>query len=526
MLLEKIAIFVIFLGPLIFFHELGHFLFARLFGVRVEVFSIGFGPKILKKKWGDTEYALSIIPLGGYVKMFGDDPFNKDAVPEEDRKYSFTHKGKWARFWIVMGGPLANFILAFVIFFSLLLVGEKIPEIKLGNVTKESILFQKGLRPGDVIMKVNQNEVYNPADLMAQGELTSITVKRKEENLDFPVSFKGMEFLDEVVKYPPMLKKPILVNEKGEKFVLATKANSVDLTTSIEQIGSMPEVAEGIYLYKVAKDADLSADAIALDTTAENKEIVIQDKFTDLNSLLVILADKGFRTLDLEVKSVNMSSPADKAGIKSGDIFVTLEGQKVYSFEELRAGIQKTQTDSVVVEVYKNGELQKFTITPDVTEIEGNKVKLLGVYSYIEIVKTNFIQTKSKGFFASIPTGLARTWDSIKKTFDGFVKLITNQVSLKAIGGPLSIGKVAHDSFNTSMSYFFQLMALISVNLGVINLFPIPVLDGGHIMFIGLEIVNRGPLSRRKMEIAQQVGMTLLLILMFGAIFNDVIRFF
>ena len=133
---------------------------------------------------------------------------------------------------------------------------------------------------------------------------------------------------------------------------------------------------------------------------------------------------------------------------------------------------------------------------------------------------------KSKGLFGSIKYSSLRTWDSVKKTVDGFVKLLTNQVSLKSIGGPLAIGKVAHDSFNTSLSYFFQLMALISVNLGVINLFPIPVLDGGHIMFIALEIINGGPLSRRKMEIAQQVGLSILLMLMVGAIFNDVSRFF
>ena len=113
MLLEKIAIFILFLGPLVFFHELGHFLFARLFGVRVEVFSIGFGPKLFKKKMGDTEYAISLIPLGGYVKMFGDDPFTKDEIPEAERAHSFTHQGKFARFWIVVGGPMANFLLAF-----------------------------------------------------------------------------------------------------------------------------------------------------------------------------------------------------------------------------------------------------------------------------------------------------------------------------------------------------------------------------------------------------------------------------
>lgn len=132
MFFEKFVIFILFLGPLVFFHELGHFLFARLFGVRVEVFSIGFGPKIFKFKKGFTEYAISLIPLGGYVKMFGDDPLVKDEIPVDEREYSFTFKGKWARFWIVMGGPLANFIMAYFIFFFLLMIGERIPEIRMG----------------------------------------------------------------------------------------------------------------------------------------------------------------------------------------------------------------------------------------------------------------------------------------------------------------------------------------------------------------------------------------------------------
>ena len=135
-MIEKVLIFILFLGPLVFFHELGHFLFARLFGVRVETFSIGFGPKLFRFKRGDTEYCASLIPLGGYVKMFGDDPLNKDAIPEHERAYSFTHKSKWARFWIVFGGPLANFILAFFIFFNLLLVGEKVPEVRVGVLSE------------------------------------------------------------------------------------------------------------------------------------------------------------------------------------------------------------------------------------------------------------------------------------------------------------------------------------------------------------------------------------------------------
>ena len=153
MFLEKLAIFILFLGPLVFFHELGHFLFARFFGVRVEVFSIGFGPKIFKFKRGDTEYAVSLIPLGGYVKMYGDDPLNRDQIPASERKNSFTFKGKWARFWIVMGGPLANLIMAYFIFLSLLLTGEKMPELKVGVLPQTSQFYSLGIRSGDIIKK-------------------------------------------------------------------------------------------------------------------------------------------------------------------------------------------------------------------------------------------------------------------------------------------------------------------------------------------------------------------------------------
>lgn len=524
MLLEKIVIFILFLGPLVFFHELGHFLFARLFGVRVEVFSIGFGPKIFKRKRGDTEYALSAIPLGGYVKMFGDDPFAKEEIPETERKFSFTHQGKFARFWIVMGGPLANFILAFFIFYSLLLTGERIPEIRIGSIPSESIIYKAGLRSGDVLVKVNDSEVYNPTDLVVDGknEISSLTVKRFGEYKTINVSFLGDKFFEEVLKYPPFLRKPFVVDSQSIQYVISTSKDSADLKESLEEMANKDGV-KNLYVTPILSKQDISSDKLELDF--KNQKI-ISVKFIDLPSLIVELEKNNLRTLDLMVRSVNMNSPADKVGIKEKDVFISIEGQKVSSFEELRSKLQTFDSKEVQVEIWRNGEVKKFLISPEISIQDGKQLRLLGVYSFIEVEKINFVHTKSKGIFGSIKYSGIRTWDSMRKTIDGFVKLVTNQVSLKTIGGPLAIGKVAHDSFNTSLSYFFQLMALISVNLGVINLFPIPVLDGGHIMFIALEILNRGPLSRRKMEIAQQVGLSILLMLMVGAIFNDVSRFF
>ena len=524
MLLEKIAIFILFLGPLVFFHELGHFLFARIFGVKVEVFSIGFGPKLFKKKIGSTEYAISLIPLGGYVKMYGDDPFNKDDIPEAERHCSFTHQGKFARFCIVVGGPLANFILAFFIFFTLLISGERIPEIKLGAFPTESPIYKVGLRSGDILLKVNDSEIYNPTDLLVEGkgEIKSITIKRVDQTVVLPADLKGDKFFEEILKYPPFLRKPFLVDSKMNRYVMSFEKDKVNLKDSIEEM-STRNSANIVYLYPIILGQDISNENLKIDM---KPAAVIPVKFTDLNSMLVALEAKGFKTIDLMVRSVNMNSPADKVGIHENDVFISLEGEKVYSFEDLRTKLQTIEKKEVNVEVWSKGNIRKLKVSPEVTQQDGKTLRLLGVYSYIEVQKINFIHTKSKGFFGSIKFSSIRTWDSVKKTIDGFVKLLTNQISLKTIGGPLAIGKVAHDSFNTSLSYFFQLMALISVNLGVINLFPIPVLDGGHILFIALELINGGPLSRRKMEIAQQVGLSILLMLMVGAIFNDVSRFF
>ncbi|EQC44801.1 RIP metalloprotease RseP [Bacteriovorax sp. Seq25_V] len=517
-MLEKIAIFILFLGPLVFFHELGHFLFARLFGVRVEVFSIGFGPKILKFKKGFTEYAISLIPLGGYVKMFGDDPLNSKDVPENLRRYSFVFKSKMARFWIVFGGPLANFILAFFIFFTLFVTGEKVPEIKMGNIEISSEFYKLGLRSGDVLKKVNENVISSPSDILLEsdGKIRTLEVSRLGTPVIVNLDLTADEFFEKMAEYPPLLIKPVLKSAAGEYYGLSTDQSSIDWSTSLEEL----ELSSGkIYLHKLSTQSVLENEP----------ELDVSVPAVEFNhsgvSIHESVVNQNLFPVDLVVKSVNMNSPADKAGLKSGDIIKRVRGVTVLSFESLRKLVQDSDSSGVEVEVIRDGETLKKTIVPEVKTISGATVKLIGVYSSGMYVGGKYVNTEPLSFGHAVKKSFSRTIESIKKTLEGFKKLIFAETSFKNIGGPLAIGKVASDSFNTSMSYFFQLMALISVNLGVINLFPIPVLDGGHIMFIILEVVNGGPLSRRKLEIAQQFGLSLLLLLMVGALFNDFIRF-
>jgi regulator of sigma E protease len=516
-MLQGILIFIIFLGPLIFFHELGHFFFARFFGVRVEVFSIGFGPKIFKHVRKGTEYAISAIPLGGYVKMFGDDPFSETVLTEEEKSVAFNHKSKWARFWIVFGGPLANLVLAYCLYVGLLAGGEKVPETKVGAVTTKSVLYQKGLRTGDVLVGINDEKILSFDDFNIKGSrIDKITVKRADQRIEMAVDMGLEPFIEEFVSLVSVVKRPILTNAKGERFYLSLIQKPTEFSTSFEEISSGFNGTAYLYSFKQTDDK------FEIDPASES--LISADPTKNIADILTGL---GFYPLDLTVRNVVISSPADKAGIKKDDILLKLEGLPLRSFEELRVSLQKFEDGKTInISILSEGKELAKQIIPEVKEIDKKKTKIIGIESGVEYIPPKLIISKEDSFLAALTGAFTRTWDGVIKTFNGYKKLITREVSLNNIGGPLAIGKVASDSFNISLSMFFRLMAIISINLGVINLFPIPVLDGGHIMFLIFETVNGGPLSRRKIEIAQRVGISLLFFLIFIALFNDITRLF
>lgn len=516
-MLEKTLVFILFLCPLIFFHELGHFFFARLFGVKVEVFSIGFGPKILKFVRKGTEYAVSIIPLGGYVKMFGDDPFSETPLTEEEKKVAFNHKSKFARFWIVFGGPLANLVLAYVLYVSLLAVGEKVPETKVGLVPQTSVLFEKGLRTGDVLVGINNEKVMSFDDFnIKESVVEKVTVRRKDQNVDLSVGMPLEPFINEFVGIVSVVKKPIFVTSEGTRYFVSLVSSPENTDASIEEMKN--DFAGEAYLYPVnGTDGELK-----LDLEKEEKITLASDQ-----DLVDSLKAMGYFPQDLVIRNVLMASAADKAGLQKGDILTHLEGKPLANFEELRTGLQAIDEGKPVeLVVLSGGKPVTKSLTPELKEVEGKKVKLMGIESAVEYVQPKLVVARAESIGAAIVGAFSRTWDGVIKTFSGYKKLITREVSLNNIGGPLAIGKVASDSLNISMSMFFRLMAIISINLAVINLFPIPVLDGGHIMFLGLEALNGGPLSRRKVEIAQRFGVSVLFFLIFVAIFNDISRLF
>lgn len=519
-MIQSVLIFMIFLGPLIFFHELGHFLMARLAGVRVEVFSIGFGPKLFKFKWGDTQYAFSLIPLGGYVKMFGDDPLSDKVLTQEEQKVAFTYKSKWARFWIVFGGPLANFILAFVLYFGLLLFGEKVPQARFGEIPVQSNYYELGFRSGDVLKQINDDRIMSFDDLnLIDTKIFSITVERDGKDITLPVDMQNMEFLRDFQGFQTALRSPVVVGLDQKQWVVSTSPNEYDLETSLETISQSG--ATMLYLFPV--EGPLTGKELKEENIAKQsgKQIYVEDGFYES------LAKEKLFPVDLVVDSIVMKSPADEVNIKRGDVIYALNGKLLTSFEDIRKEVQKYDgKEPLKLSAYRDQKEIQFSLKPTLTEVGDQKVYTVGIYSGAKVLPIKMIDTESRGLIGSLVMGWERTQEGFVKTLVGFKRLILGDVSLSNLGGPIAIGKVASDSFYISFSMFLRLMAIISINLGIINLFPIPVLDGGHIVFIMLEALNRGPLSRKKMEIAQQFGLSLLFILIFIALFNDFSRFF
>lgn len=525
--IQGIAIFLIFLGPLVFFHELGHFLFARLAGVKVETFSIGFGPKLFSFKWGDTVWAFSLIPLGGYVKMFGDDPLSSEELTEEEKKVAYTHKTKWQRFWIVFGGPLANFILAFIIYLALVSVGEKVPETRFGKIPTDSKFYEKGIRTGDVLTKINSQEIVSFDDLnLVDSDIETLQIRRVDELKTIPYVSKGIPFIKEFARYNNLFRAPLLVNASGELFLIKhsrAKENSGALSVD-EYLNS--ELKNFSILALEQKNQNLGPRFSLEDyeVKSENRRNIILATGENLEKKL---SDMGLYPTDLSIKSVSMDSAAAAANLAMGDIITKINGNSLSSFEDLRGIVNKTNAGEslALTVVNKKGE-NVINLTPKMTEINGEKRMLIGIESFTKMTPVRMVEKQSDGVVDAFSTAWTRTVEGIVKTVAGFKKLITGEVSLKNVGGPIAIGQVASDSFDIGLSMFFRLMALISINLGIINLFPIPVLDGGHIVFILLEAINRKPLSRKKMQYAQQAGMSLLFLLIFVALYNDISRIF
>ncbi len=439
--------FVVVLGILILVHELGHFIVARLSGVGVERFSVGFGPVLWRCRGKETEYCLSAIPMGGYVKMMGDDenPLEGGKTGVVDPAKAFNLKPLWVRFLIVFAGPAMNFVLAAVIFaLVFVILGRPVAPAVVGRVTDGGPAAQAGLRTGDRIVAVDRQPVQYWEDVMravqsGQGRRLELTVQGREGE-------RAVSLL------PTKVKRRDLFGDERE----------------VWDVGASP--------YAPASIGDVLA-----------------------------------------------GSPAEKAGLKSGDTVTGLNGRPIQSWDELAESIHQRAGQPTHLEVRRGGERLTIAVTPKTGKVpgpEGRDIEV-GMIGITPAAAVTFVRSNPA---VAVWDGIARSGEVTVLTAVGLYKIVVGQLDRSNIGGPIQIARTAGEQARQGLPSLAFFTAVISVNLFLLNLLPVPMLDGGHLLFFAFEAVMGRPLSVRKREVAQQVGFVLLMILMVFAVYNDLRR--
>ncbi len=434
--------FLVALGPLIIFHELGHYLVARLFNVKVAGFSIGFGNVLWSRKVGpdQTLWAIRMLPLGGFVRWFDSIEASGQAVTDEDRKREYTHQSVWRRMAIAVAGPVANFLLAIIVIAGLYMVGVAEPDTHLGPVKEGSSAAQAGLRKGDKILVANEAPVLAWTELRAQA-----------------------------------------INAAMDK---------------------SPLRLDGLH-----------ADGARFSTAIDTRSLAGLDLDTDPMGKLGLDYAPPKAIFDI----ISPGGAAEKAGLHVGDKVIEIDGQAVEDAVDLVRIVGAAGGKSLDMTIARDTGQVHVKVTPQVGE--PGKPARIGVG-----LRPPDMVNVARGPLASIAKASNATWAMSVMSVKMIGKIITGQASIKNITGVLTMADYAEKTARAGAIDFLQFIAFVSISLGVMNLLPIPVLDGGLLLYYSLEVLTGRPLSQRAGLIAQQFGFALLVALMALALYNDVLR--
>ncbi|MCI0493618.1 RIP metalloprotease RseP [candidate division KSB1 bacterium] len=423
--MEAILRLIIGLGILVFIHELGHFILAKLVGIRVERFSLGFPPRMFGKKIGDTDYCVSWVPLGGYVKMSGmiDESMDKDSIKGEP--WEFMSKPIYQRFLVILAGPLMNILLAIFIFGTIAyFMGLKEPlGVMVGEIKSQNVSIVTQLQPGDLVLEINNQPIKTLSDFENQ-------VKLPDAAIEFTVERSGQNV---TTRFP------------------AAYVDSIEI--------SLPPV----------------------------------------------------------IGSFQEDLPAKNSGLQIGDRIVAINGIPVKTWSELTSIIHDSPGQPLRINWVRNGILDSTKIVAAKKDIQGKEIGLIGIgYAVLE---------KELNFFQAMGHGFNYSWYITRLIGKSIKMIVSGEQKIKeAFAGPIMIAKLAKDSAREGESNFIAFIAFLSLNLGLLNLLPIPVLDGGHIVFLAIEAIIRRPISTKVKLVVQQIGMVLIIALMLFIIYNDIRR--
>ena len=421
--------FLFLLSVLVFVHELGHFLAARRIGVRVLTFSLGFGPKLLKIKRGDTEYCICALPLGGYVKMAGETPDEPRSGADDE----FLSKTKWQRFQVLIMGPVMNLVLAVIVLAIALSQGVEVPAFLdkspvVGAVTAASPAATAGIQTGDLITSVGGRSV----DTWDEVE----SLISSKAGIDVAITF-------------------VRDNQTRNVTVKPVPEGRLE----IGRIGVLPA----------------------------SKPVV--------NSL-----EKG--------------RPAERAGIKPGDVLMAIDDQPIVRPEDLKAFIEKGGVRPITLAIERDGKELRFEVTPE-KRPEGPRIGLTPGEP-MKFVKLGPVD--------ALAESVKRNYEMSGLIFTTLGGLFTGQTSVRALQGPVGIAQLSGESAQAGWVTYLLTMAMISLNLGLLNLMPVPILDGGHILIMALEGIARRDFSMQAKEKMLLAGFVVLMMLMVTVISNDLTR--
>ena len=427
-----VIIFTICLGILIFVHEFGHFIMARLKGIRVLKFSLGFGPKIIGKKVGDTEYVLSALPLGGYVKMAGENMDEATMAPDE-----FPAKSVGDRPFVVLAGPVMNIVIAFLLMPLVFLIGIKMPAF---------------LEDAPVVAWLEEGSPAQIAGVMVGDRIVRIDGK--------PMS--DWEDVATIISTRPELGLKVEVERSENVQELVLKDNGADKGGG-GFAGMLPDM-----LPVIGK------------------------------------VSKGF--------------PAEREGLMADDLIVEINNNPVSNWYQVSSFIRANAGNELTIVVKRGDQRVTAKVTPVKDQAAGHGI--IGIMNQQETIVRKF------GLIDSVKHGMSKALELSLLTVDVLKRLVSMNISIETLGGPIMIAKLTGEAAQSGFSDLIAFLAFLSLQLGILNLLPIPVLDGGWVVFLIIEKIKGSPLSRKTMEVAQTVGFAMLIMLIIIVSYNDILRVF
>lgn len=578
------------IGVLIFIHELGHFLVAKYEKIRVEKFALGFGPTLFHYKWGETDYCLHLLPLGGYVKLAGENPEEGTHAPDE-----FMSKTPGARTRVILAGVVMNFILGIVLIIIAFYVGIRFPAGVIGGVRPGSPAWHAGLQQGDEIVAINGqkiNEFQKIGMAIAFGDpkqSIAMQYKRGDQLLECLVTpeynetmgilqigiapfFERLQVSEENPLYKAGLRnddRPIKlgdqeITEGNDLYsILPTLSTQSPVEMVVERSNqqlTFPVQLRTHQVYRLGiigrqlKIGAIRRNSIAAKIGMKEQEIVTavnqkainnyrefvkslqenpnnvvsmqsadgKDKrdivldWKELNITAEKFLDDLYFTPELYIAEVVPETPAARC-LQAGDKLTKVNDNKLNRWNEIAGFIAKSEGKSIKITVERGGEEKIYDIEPMAkTECSGEE--------FVFFTKLN--ETKSTNIWASCKYGVMDAYQMIGDIFRTLKGLFQRNISAQNLGGPVMIFSASYSQLQRGFGYFLYFLALISINLAVINLFPIPALDGGHLVFLSIEKIQGKPVSPKVMNICSMIGVCLLLFLVVYVTYNDILRLF